>query len=196
MHPCIHRDTHCHCRRGLLGPSKGFRDLRIQVRFSGDTRLYRSTKFAYCSTKPPSYVVSRLLLCSYSRILDTFIFKVHKYWLCRVWDGVDGLVHKLTRSASDRLLNNNTHTFTRTDTHSPCVFVNTLTHMFSEYGLLCISCIYTFITNTHRHTRSQFYVSLSFVCVSSRVGGVFPLSLDVCLHVWVGGWVMEKGEES
>ena len=56
---------------------------------------------------------------------------------------------------------------------------HTHTHMFSEYRLLCISCIYTYITHTHTHKRSQF-MSLSglYMCVIKRGWG-FPLSLDV-----------------
>ena len=48
---------------------------------------------------------------------------------------------------------------------------HTHTHMFSEYRLLCISCIYTYITHTQTHTFSV-YVSLWFVyvCDRERVG--------------------------
>jgi hypothetical protein len=48
---------------------------------------------------------------------------------------------------------------------------HTHTHMFSEYRLLCISCICTYITHTHTHTFSV-YVSLWFVyvCDQERVG--------------------------
>ncbi len=48
---------------------------------------------------------------------------------------------------------------------------HTHAHMFSEYRLLCISCIFTYITHTHTHTFSV-YVSLWFVyvCARERVG--------------------------
>ena len=57
---------------------------------------------------------------------------------------------------------------------------HTHTHMFSEYRLLCISCIYTYITHTQTHTFSV-YVSLSFVYVCDRERvGFFSFSRSVC----------------
>ena len=50
--------------------------------------------------------------------------------------------------------------------------------MFSEYRLLCISCIYTYITHTETHVLS---LCLSLICICGVIerGWGFHLSVDV-----------------
>ena len=58
--------------------SKFFRDVWLQVRFSGAARLCRAPKNVLCSAKPQSCAASHLLLCSCRRVLVTCIL-VHMH---------------------------------------------------------------------------------------------------------------------
>ena len=73
--------THSPSGRGLRGPSKFFRDLSLQVWFSGDTRRIRVPKNAHSNTKNWSSCGEHVLSCSSRRILGAPIFKMGKYWL-------------------------------------------------------------------------------------------------------------------
>jgi hypothetical protein len=101
------KTTHSASGTGLRGPSKFFRALCLQVRFSGAARLCRAPKKVLCSSKPSSCAVSHVLLCFCRRILVAYIFKVHMYWLWR-WAG---------QQHTQQHTNTNTNTHTHTHTH-------------------------------------------------------------------------------
>jgi hypothetical protein len=100
------KTAHSPCGTGLWGPSKFFRVLWFQMRFSGSSRLCRVPKKVLCRTKPPS-CTTHLLLCFYRRILVAYIFKVDMYWLWR-WTG---------RQHTQQHTHTHTHTLTHTHTH-------------------------------------------------------------------------------
>jgi len=155
---------------GLSGPSKFFRALWLQVRFSGATRLCRVPKKVHCSAKPPSCAESHLLLCFWRRILVAYIFKVHMYThtsthtfsfgVCVVWEFVwceqeSACMHVCARkilvsvsSLSFSLSWNQNDRWIVSECVSMSICEDTLSHLsrsFSVYVCVCVWCMYKYI---------------------------------------------------